>query len=313
MSTTTLTGTVTASPEATRRELTTLARWAGGLGLAQVVLMFAGMTQEVMAEHSTPLATLQHDYGTADLTRVFGGGYVEATSFLLLAPAIVIIARLFARVTETTRVAAQTFLALGVAFLAATLAIGFAPGAAAAYGAQHGADIHAVAMVSDLRNYSYYLQVTIQGGMAIALGIAAILGRTWARSVGWGGVVGLRLAYVEVCDADGTCLARHGQAVERAETVSLQAYGAPVGALRRSGGCSWSTTTRSSARVSPGCSNSPTTWTSPTPSATRRRPSAGALSSSPTSSSWTSTCPGCRGSRASGGSSPRTGLRRCSC
>jgi hypothetical protein len=180
---------VTAPPRDTHRELSTLARVAGAFGLAQVVVMFAAMTQEVIVDHSTPLATLQHDYGTADITRVFGGGYVEATSFLLLAPAIVIMARVFGRGDEATRAAAQTFLALGVAWIAATLAIGFAPGAAAIYGLQHGADVHTVAMVNDLRNYSYYLQVTIQGGMAIALGVAAVLGRAWSRSVGWGGVV----------------------------------------------------------------------------------------------------------------------------
>lgn len=180
---------VTAPPLDTRRELSTLARVAGACGLAQVVVMFAAITQEVMVEHSTPLATVQHDFTTADITRVFGAGYVEASSFLLLAPAIVIIARLFGRSGESTRAAAQTFLALGVAWIAATLAIGFAPGAAAIYGAQHGADIHSVAMVNDLRNYSYYLQVTIQGGMAVALGVAAILGRAWSRSVGWAGVV----------------------------------------------------------------------------------------------------------------------------
>jgi hypothetical protein len=180
---------VTAPPRDTHRELSTLARVAGALGLAQVVVMFVAITQEVMVEHSTPLATVQHDFATADITRVFGAGYVEASSFLLLAPAIVIIARLFGRSSEATRAAAQTFLALGVAWIAATLAIGFAPGAAAIYGAQHGADIHSVAMVNDLRNYSYYLQVTIQGGMAVALGIAAIMSRAWSRSVGWAGVV----------------------------------------------------------------------------------------------------------------------------
>jgi hypothetical protein len=186
---TTSTSFAPAPPRVDHRELSTLARVAGALGLAQVVVMFAAMTQEVMVDHSTPLATLQDKYGTADISRVFGGGYVEAASFLLLAPAIVIIARLFGRGSESTRVASQSFLALGVAWIAATLAIGFAPGAAAIYGVQHGADIHTVAMVNDLRNYSYYLQVTIQGGMAIALGVAAVLGRLWSRSVGWGGVV----------------------------------------------------------------------------------------------------------------------------
>jgi hypothetical protein len=179
----------TAPPVADHRELSTLARIAGVLGLAQVVVMFAAITQEVLVEHSTPLATLQHDYGTADTTRVFGAGYVEAISFLLLMPAIVIIGRLFGRGSESVRAAAQSFVALGIAFVTSTLAIGFAPGAAAIYGLQHGADIHAVAMVNDLRNYSYFLQVAIQGGMAVALGIAAILSGMWSRLVGWGGVV----------------------------------------------------------------------------------------------------------------------------
>ena len=189
----TTTGTTTAPSTAAshdeRRELTALARVGGAFGLAHIVVIFAAITQEVMVEHGTPLATIQHDFSTANLTRVFGAGYVEAMSFLLLAPAVVIIARLFSRGSEGARAAAQTFLALGVAFIASTLAVGFAPGAAALYGAQHGVDIHAVAMVNDVRNYSYFLQVAIQGGMAVALGAAAVLTRQWNRSVGWGGVV----------------------------------------------------------------------------------------------------------------------------
>lgn len=185
----TTTAPLTTAPTDERRELSTLARVGGAFGLAHIVLIFAAITQEVMVEHATPLATIQHDFTTANLTRVFGAGYVEASSFLLLAPAVVIIARLFGRRSESARAAAQTFLAFGIAFIAATLAVGFAPGAAALYGAQHGADIHSVAMVNDIRNFSYVLQVTIQGGMAIALGAAAVLSRQWNRSVGWGGVV----------------------------------------------------------------------------------------------------------------------------
>jgi len=185
----TTTAPLATAPTDERRELSTLARVGGAFGLAHIVVIFAAITQEVMVEHGTPLATIQHDFTTANLTRVFGAGYVEATSFLLLAPAVVIIARLFGRRSESARAAAQTFLALGVAFIASTLAVGFAPGAAALYGAQHGADIHSVAMVNDIRNFSYFLQVTIQGGMAIALGAAAVLSRQWNRSVGWGGVL----------------------------------------------------------------------------------------------------------------------------
>jgi hypothetical protein len=176
-------------PGVSRAQQSSLGRLAGVLGLAQIVIMFAAITQEVMVEHGASLTAVQHDFAGANLTRVFGGGYVESLSFVLLTPAIVIVGRIFGHGSEATRVAAQTFLALGIMWLAATLAVGFAPGAAALYGAQHGADIHSVAMVNDIRNFSYFLQVTIQGGMAVALGVAAILGGLWPRVVGWGGVV----------------------------------------------------------------------------------------------------------------------------
>jgi hypothetical protein len=179
----------TTSAAPVRATTSSLWRVGGGLALAHVVMLFAAITQEVMVTHDTPLATLQDKYGGANLTRVFTGGYIEATSMVVLAAATVVVARIFRRGSEGAEVAADAFLALGVAFVAATLAVGFAPGAAAMYGAQHGADIHTVAVVNDIRNYSYQLQVMIQGAMAIALGLAAVLGRLMNRWVGWGGIV----------------------------------------------------------------------------------------------------------------------------
>ncbi|MGA8247145.1 MAG: hypothetical protein WB797_09585 [Nocardioides sp.] len=166
----------------------TLWRVAGGLALAHVVMLFAAITQEVMVSHDTSPATLMDKYGSANLTRVFTGGYIEATSFVVLASAIVVVARIFRRGSEGAQVSAETFLALGVTLVAATLAVGFAPGAAAMYGAQHGADAHTVAVVNDIRNFGYQLQVMIQGGMAVALGLAAVLGRRLRRWAGWGGI-----------------------------------------------------------------------------------------------------------------------------
>ncbi|MGA8247144.1 MAG: sensor histidine kinase [Nocardioides sp.] len=46
---------------------------------------------------------------------------------------------------------------------------------------------------------------------------------------------GLRLRYVEIRDAQDECLAVRGTPDDRVETIPLQAYGAPVGALRWSG------------------------------------------------------------------------------
>jgi hypothetical protein len=165
-------------------------RWAGGLALAHLVLLFAGFSQEVAVTHGTSLSKLQDEYGSADLTRVFTGGYVEAMSFVVLVPALVLLARLFGRRTETGRVAAQSFLALGIVYAASTLAVGFAPGAAAMYAAHHHVSIGSIAMVNDIRNYGYYLQVAVSLAMMLALGVAALAERVHVRWVGWVGVVG---------------------------------------------------------------------------------------------------------------------------
>ncbi len=167
----------------------TLWRVAGGLALGHVVLLFAGVSQGVVVEHGDAAAAIQKVFGGANLTRVFAGGYIEAMAFVLLAAAVVMIARLFGRRTETGRISAQTFLALGVALVASTLAVGFPPGAAALYGSQHGADSAAVAMVNDIRNFGFVLQVALMAAMALALGVAALAEKLFTRWVGWVGVV----------------------------------------------------------------------------------------------------------------------------
>jgi len=180
---------LTAPPPTATRTDARAWRWAGGLALAHLVLLFAGFSQEVAVTHGTSLAKLQDSYGSADLTRVFAGGYVEAMSFVVLIPALVLIARLFGRRTETGHVASQTFLALGVIYAASTLATGFAPGAAALYAAHHHVSVGSIAMVNDIRNYSYVLQVAVSLATALALGVAALAERIHVRWVGWGGVV----------------------------------------------------------------------------------------------------------------------------
>jgi hypothetical protein len=166
----------------------TLWRVAGGLALAHVVLLFAAFSQEVSVEHGDSAAAVLKAYGAADLTRVFAGGYVEAMSFLVLTAAVVLVARIFGRRTETGSLAAGTFLALGVAMIASTLAVGFPAGAAALYGAQHGATGVDVAMVNDVRNFGFYLEVALQAGMALSLGVAALAERVLVKWVGWVGL-----------------------------------------------------------------------------------------------------------------------------
>ena len=163
-------------------------RVAGILAIAHVVLLFAGFSQEVFTDPGDSAETLAATYAGADLGRVFAGGYVEAMSFVVLVAAVVVVARLIGRRTEAGRLAARTFAALGITYAAATLAVGFAPGAAALAATQHGVDIHTMAMVNDIRNYSFVLQVALSAAMALALGVAAVAERVFVTWVGWVGI-----------------------------------------------------------------------------------------------------------------------------
>jgi len=168
---------------------TTARRWAGGLALAHVVLMLGAFSQEkVIVEHGDSFAKIRHAYAGASLGRTLGAGYVEAAAFLVLVPALVLLARLLGRRTELGRVAAQSFLGLGVAFVGSTLAVGFPAGAAALYAAHHGVDAGTIATVNDVRNYGFLLQVALLAAMTLALGIAALADRVHTRWIGWGGV-----------------------------------------------------------------------------------------------------------------------------
>lgn len=162
-------------------------RIAGGLGLAHVALMFAGLIIEGAATE-TSWSTVADHYRAGSFDRVYYGTYLEAMSFTLLAAALVLLSRLVGR-TEVGRVAGRTALGLGVAYVAASVTIGFSPFTAAVYGAQHGADAGAVAMVDDLRNYGFVLQVGLSMALMVALGAAALAEGVLAKWAGWGGVV----------------------------------------------------------------------------------------------------------------------------
>ena len=164
-------------------------RWAGGLALAHVVVMLGALSQEgVLLEHGASFSQVQGEYGQASVGRALGAGYVEALAFLLLIPAIVLLARLFGRRSEVGQVAGQSFLGLGIAFVGSTLAVGFPPAAASLYAAHHGVDAGTITMVNDIRNYGFVLQVALLAGMTLALGVAALADRVHTRWIGWGGV-----------------------------------------------------------------------------------------------------------------------------
>jgi len=153
-----------------------VARWAGGLALGHIVLLLGGFALEAapVAHGEAPSKAL-HAYAQVNMTRTMTGGYIEALAFVVLLPALVLVARSLARRTDLGRLATQVFVGLGVAFVASTLATGFPPGAAAIYAAQHGVDATTVATVNDIRNYAYVLQVMLTAAMALCVGVASLV------------------------------------------------------------------------------------------------------------------------------------------
>ena len=163
-------------------------RWAGGFGLAHIVVMLAAFSFEgVAVEHGTAASRVLHLYGGVAVSRVELGSYVEAMAFLPLIAALVVLTRLLSR-TETARTAGQVALGLGVAYAASTFAVGFPPLTAAVYAAHHGVDAGTVATVNDVRNYGFLLQVALSMAFTLALGIAALADRRLTTWAGYAGV-----------------------------------------------------------------------------------------------------------------------------
>ena len=162
-------------------------RLAAGMALGHVVLVLVGISQQ-----SSPLLGDDADavaaYVESDMTRVYIGGYVEILGFVLLLPVVAFLARAVGRRTEAARWAAQTAYAGGVGYVVRSIAPGLAAGAAALYGAQHGADLATVSMVNDVRNFAFFLSMPLLAVHALGLGVAALTDRVLPAWVAWSGV-----------------------------------------------------------------------------------------------------------------------------
>jgi hypothetical protein len=170
-------------------------RVAGGLAIAHVVLLFAGFSQERTSSLGDSTAAARHGLVEGSLARSMVGGYVESFSFVLLLPVLAFLAHAVGTRTAVGRWAASTSLIAGVCYVAITLATGMPAGAAALYDAHHGGDLATAVMVTDIRNFAFYLSLLVLGVQAAALGVAALSDRFSPRWTGVGGVVvGILLA-----------------------------------------------------------------------------------------------------------------------
>lgn len=160
-------------------------RTAGALALGHVVLMVLAITQQQSPRLGEDPAAA---YAGADLARVLAGGYGEALAFLLLLPVVAFLAREVGRTTETGRWAASTGFAAGIAYIASTLAVGLPAGAAAVYGAGHGADLGVVAVVNDVRNFAFFLSMMLLAVHVAGVAVALLADRRLPGWLGWSGL-----------------------------------------------------------------------------------------------------------------------------
>ncbi|MGY1825778.1 hypothetical protein [Blastococcus sp. SYSU DS0541] len=162
-------------------------RVAGSLALAHVVLILVGISQQRSPRLGDGAEAVAAEYVDGDLARIMAGGYVESVGFLLLLPVLAFLARALSR-SETGGWASQTAFAAGIAYVALSLAPGLAAGAAALYGAQHGADMVTVSLVNDVRNFTFFLSVLLLGVHAAGVGIAVLADGELPPWLGWAGL-----------------------------------------------------------------------------------------------------------------------------
>ncbi|MFP5371859.1 MAG: hypothetical protein ACLGI3_14085, partial [Actinomycetes bacterium] len=139
-------------------------RVAGALALGHVVLVLAGISQQRSPRLGDDAVAVAAEYVDGDMTRIFAGGYVEALGFLLLLPVVTFLGSALGRRAEIGGWAAQTAAAAGIGYVVMSLAPGLSAGAAALYGAQHGADLGTVSVVNDVRNFAFFLSMLLLAG-----------------------------------------------------------------------------------------------------------------------------------------------------
>lgn len=165
------------------------ARVAGALALAHVVLMLVGLMLQAPPGLREGRAGIERAYAAGDLATILTGGYVEVLGFLFLVPVVVLLGSAVGGGEAGTSWLARIAAAAGLGYVAVTLSSGFAPGAAALWGVQHGLGPGTALVLNDVRNFAYFLSLALLGTHAACLGIACIRDRFGTAWVGWGGVL----------------------------------------------------------------------------------------------------------------------------
>lgn len=164
-------------------------RIAGVLLIAHVVLVFGGVAFESQLVLGDPPTSVVGALVTSSLAQNLAGGYVEYVGFLVLLPAGILVARLLRGESETSRWLASCAAGSLVAYVAVTVATGFAAGAAALYDGHHGAPLTTIVAVDDIRSFAFFLSGGLVGVVVLALAGGVQLTGALPRWVAYSGYV----------------------------------------------------------------------------------------------------------------------------
>lgn len=163
-------------------------RTAGLLAVGHVVLVLAGISLQSSPRLGDDDAAVSAAYVGSNMARVFGGGYIESLGFVLLLPVIAFLARAIGRRTDVGGWAAQTGFAGGIGYVVVSLVPGLAAGAAALYGAQHGADLASVSVVNDVRNFAFFLSMLFLAVHAAGVSVSVLSDAILPAWIAWAGL-----------------------------------------------------------------------------------------------------------------------------
>ena len=185
------------------RSITYLRLWrlAGALAIAHVVLLFAGVAMEKTPVLGDKPSAVADALVRSDMTKTFAGGYVEFLAFLVFLAGALLLAQLVRGEGDTARWLASIVSGSAVAYVAITVAVGFAAGAAATYDGHHGAPLATVTAVNDVRNFAFFLSVGVLGAFTVAAAAAAQVTGVLPRAIAYTGYVVGAVCIVSVIGA----------------------------------------------------------------------------------------------------------------
>src|SRR3954454_24133379 len=144
---------------------------AGCLAIGYVVLTFVG----VVFQYTLQLGQSQHEglkqLVQSSLTRNYVGGYIEYLATLVLLVGMLLFARLLRGGSENTGWLSSCMSGAAVTNVAVTISAA-AAGAAALYGAHHGASLSTATTVNNVRNFAFFLSGGLVGIFTVAAGVA---------------------------------------------------------------------------------------------------------------------------------------------